>query len=297
MRCTNPYIAPGRKAFGCGQCLPCRVNRRRVWAHRIMLEASLHSDNSFVTLTYDDEHLPSGGHLVPKHTQDFLKRLRKSIEPVKVRYYLVGEYGDQSHRPHYHAALFGYPPCEHGLTSPNRRGDCCRVCDGLRRIWGLGNIYSGGVSYESANYIAGYVTKKLTAKGDPKLDGKEPEFARQSNRPGIGAFFMDEVASTLLERNLDSLPDVPVTLRHGNRIMPLGRYLTRRLRTRMGKEEAAPYGKYQAQMDEKMQRLFEEAISVNKTQTKLLVHHWLSEESKQVERNLAAKNKPKKGHL
>ena len=101
MLCRKPYVGPAG-AFPCGQCLPCRLNRRRTWTHRIMLEAMCHGDNAFVTLTYEDDNVRS---LVPKDPQDWLKRIRKAVEPLRLRYYLVGEYGDISERPHYHVAL------------------------------------------------------------------------------------------------------------------------------------------------------------------------------------------------
>ena len=92
---------------GCGQCLPCRINKRREWTFRLELEASLHEHNSFVTLTYADQFLPEDGSVNPRHTQLWLKRLRKVLDPRKVRFFLCGEYGDQTFRPHYHACLFG----------------------------------------------------------------------------------------------------------------------------------------------------------------------------------------------
>lgn len=261
-----------------------------------MLEANLHTDNSFVTLTYDDEHLPPGGTLDPTHVQLFIKRFRKALEPVKIRYYLVGEYGDQSDRPHYHVALFGYPSCLKGITNPNRGGYCCSVCDGVRAVWGHGNIYSGGLSHASASYIAGYVTKKLTDPNDPELGGRYPEFSRQSTRPGIGADFMDEVASVLLTRNLDALMDVPVALRHGAKQYPLGRYLRRRLRSRMGKEENAPKETL-AKMDQEMQILFEEAKAVSPLLVTTRVKNAIIDQNKSLALKLRSKNKRGKGHL
>ena len=212
--------------------------------HRIILEASLYKENAFVTLTYDEAHLPENGSLVPRDPQLFLKKLRKAYEPHKLRYFLVGEYGDETHRPHYHLALFGYPTCQKGITS-YRRGSCCTVCDGVRAAWSsngaaLGNIYLGGLTAESAGYVAGYVTKKLTKKDDDRLNGRHPEFARMSLRPGIGADMMDEVASVLLQYPTEELEDVPGVLRHGSRLLPLGRYLKGRLRERIGRPKNAP---------------------------------------------------------
>lgn len=93
----------------------------------------------------------------------------------------------------------------------------------------------------SASYLAGYVTKKMTMRDDYRLLGREPEFARMSLRPGLGADFMHEVASTLLQFNLDqSQADVPSSLRHGNRELPLGRYLRKKLRAYIGKDIKTP---------------------------------------------------------
>lgn len=207
-----------------------------------MLECTQHSDNCFVTLTYSDEHLPALNSLTPKDLQNFLKRFRKKISPLLVRFYAVGEYGDTTQRPHYHLAIFGYPSCLHGGSRYTKtRKNCCEPCDTIRDAWGLGLVHVGTLTTNSAQYIAGYVTKKMTSKSDPRLNGRHPEFARMSLRPGIGADAMHEVASTLMTFNLDTLQgDVPSALRTGSRLLPLGRYLRRRLRKLVGKEEKAP---------------------------------------------------------
>lgn len=248
MLCASPFIRDG-KAHGCGQCHPCRFNRRRIWTHRILLEARQHLQNSFVTLTYSEQNISSldvgsGPSLEPKHSQDWLKRFRKAIAPLRIRYFLVGEYGDESRRPHYHAALFGYESCLFGRTRGWKQ-NCCAQCDLVRDTWGYGKVFLGSLEDNSAQYIAGYVTKKLTNANDPGaaevLAGRHPEFARMSLRPGIGCDAMDEVASTLMTFNLDaSQADVPSALRHGSRKLPLGRYLQQQLRRRVGKEIKAP---------------------------------------------------------
>lgn len=241
MICKNPYMSAGR-AFGCGQCMPCRLNKRRVWAHRICLEAAQYEDNAFVTLTYSDDCLPEGATLVPEHAQKFLKRLRKKIEPEKIRFFLVGEYGDATFRPHYHIALFNFPSCEFGMSRYSRtRVRCCTRCDLVADTWGKGNVLLGSLGRESAAYISGYVTKKMTGAGDERLRGRYPEFARMSLRPGIGGDAMWEVADVLMAHRLEEkIEDAPSTLRHGSAERPLGRYLQGRLREQIGRIKSAP---------------------------------------------------------
>lgn len=239
-----------------------------MWTHRIMLETLCHSDNAFVTLTYAEEKLPAGGSLMPKHLQDWLKRLRKQVSPSRIRYYGVGEYGEQSYRPHYHVALFGFPTCRHGRSDYMRPGgkvrdSCCAQCDLVRDTWGFGSVDLGTLTVESAQYVCGYVTKKMTRPTDlpPVLAGRHPEFARMSLRPGIGLNAMWEVADSLMKFNLEeSQPDVPSALRHGARLLPLGRYLRRKLRLMVGKEERAPQ-EAQDELKKEMLGLYQSAAA------------------------------------
>lgn len=188
-----------------------------------MLESYKHPKNAFITLTYAPEHLPPGGTLVPKHFQDFLKRLRKRLSPNQVRYYGCGEYGDQTERAHYHAALFGVGPED---------------AEAIDSSWGLGHSLTGELTNDSAQYIAGYVTKKMTAKDDPRLEGRHPEFARMSLRPGIGASAVNDIADVLTTGpGCDALArahDVPNHLLLERKQLPLGRYLRGKLREKMG---------------------------------------------------------------
>lgn len=216
-----------------------------MWAHRIVLEAGLHRDNAFVTLTYSDEHIRNpnvGGTLAPEDTRDWLKRLRFAISPRSVRYYLVGEYGDQSGRPHYHAALFGYPKCLYGRSRYSKeRKDCCSNCDLIRDTWGLGLVDVGNLEVKSAKYIAGYIIKKMTRFDDRRLNGRHPEFARMSLKPGLGADALHEMASVFLKFDLDiTQGDVPSSLRHGKQLLPLGRYLRGKYRELVGMDKNAP---------------------------------------------------------
>lgn len=256
MNCGNPYIHKGN-AFGCGQCIPCRVNKRREWTHRIILEASLQEDNAFLSVDYSEENLPDDLSVSPREISLFIKRLRKG--GLRFRYFAVGEYGDHSFRPHYHLALFGIPTCLRGTT--RQATTCCAVCESIKRAWGLGRIVLGTLTPQSAAYIAGYVTKKMTSEYDPRLEGRRPEFARMSLRPGIGYNVMHEVASTLLEFDLHKvLIDVPHSLQHGKKKWPLGRYLRRSLRALIGKDKNQTE-QSAAQLAEKLQAMREAAFN------------------------------------
>lgn len=205
--------------------------------HRLMLEAAQYADNAFVTLTYAESSLPENGTLVPRDLQLWLKRYRRYMQPHRFRFFAVGEYGEQSWRPHYHVALFGVPSCLYGRSRYALRSECCSICDGIRDTWGFGHVYVGDITPESCGYIASYVVKKLNADrySEHLLAGRHPEFTRQSRRPGIGHSSMREVALTLQRHGLvDQLVDVPMSLQHGTRKLPLGKYLRRVLREELG---------------------------------------------------------------
>lgn len=182
----------------CGQCIGCRLERARQWAIRCTHEASMHERSCFATFTYEDEQLPHGYNLHRKHFQDFMKRLRKRCGYVRVFY--CGEYGGETHRPHYHALLFNFRPNDGKiLRQKGDRNDYSS--EKLNSIWGLGLTEFSDVTFTSAAYVAGYVTKKVT--GDPAAkhyeyvdpdDGvivqRTPEFSGCSNRPGIGQLWI-----------------------------------------------------------------------------------------------------------
>lgn len=203
-----------------------------------MLEAAQYDHNAFATLTYSDDNLPEDNSVSTREIQLFIKRLRKCY-PDKFRYFAVGEYGEKSGRPHYHLALFGFRSCEYGVT--RKRETCCASCSRVQAAWPYGHILLGQLEKDSAQYIAGYTTKKWTNAEHPGLLGRKPEFARMSLRPGIGLGMMHELASTLMEHKLDErMIDVPTSLQHGSKKFPLNRYLRRKLREFIGRSPDCP---------------------------------------------------------
>lgn len=220
MLCSKPFRL-GVSEFGCGQCMPCRLNRRRLWTARIMLESQLHSASSFVTLTYDEDHLPDDRSVSVRHVQLFLKRVRDYVYPAKVRYFIVGEYGDLTLRPHYHAILFGVD--DNALVS---------------KCWTLGNVHSGTLTEQSAAYVVSYTVKRMTSVDDVRLRGRKPEFARMSLKPGIGAGAVGTIADVMTSKvgsdYVSKQGDVVSVIRTDGKVYPLGRYIRGQLRNASG---------------------------------------------------------------
>lgn len=181
----------------CGGCDGCLLSYSRQWAIRCMHEASLYERNCMVTLTYADEAMPSGCSLSKRDFQDFMKRLRRSIEPERVRYFHCGEYGESFGRPHYHALLFGYTFPDRVVWT-NRGGFTVWRSAKLEQLWPYGHSEVGSVTFDSAAYVARYIFKKvrgpvaerhyraLDAETGEVVD-REPEYTTMSRRPGVGA--------------------------------------------------------------------------------------------------------------
>lgn len=206
MACTRPlnaYKTPSGKVLftphpdssfiqlPCGQCIGCRLARSREWAIRCTHEAFMFDDNCFITLTYDNEHLPYSENGLPTlHREDltlFLKRLRKRFKH-KIRYFGCGEYGSKLARPHYHLVLFNHDFADKVLFKSGKFP--LFISDTLRELWPHGHSIVAGFSFESAAYTARYCVKKINGeKAEEHYQDRVPEFSCMSLKPGIGYQF------------------------------------------------------------------------------------------------------------
>lgn len=199
-------LYPGSIAIPCGKCIGCRLDYSRSWADRMILELDHTKKGVFITLTYDNDHVPftecDNGEfgaftLYKPDLQKFFKRLRKKFSYQEIRYYASGEYGSNTQRPHYHDITFGlsledFPDLK--LRGKNELGQCHYQSDILADIWGQGFCLVTDVSWKTCAYVSRYVQKKVFGGMNYLQDlyGCEPEFSLMSRRPGIGAYYMED---------------------------------------------------------------------------------------------------------
>lgn len=225
----------------CGRCIGCRLDYSRSWADRMMLELeSFDGKAIFATLTYDNDHIhwsqfddadhPLFGTLDKRDCQLFMKRLRDRFTGVRISYYLAGEYGPSTLRPHYHAILFGLTVddlADRNLDSfgKNELGQCYFKSDVLKEIWQNGNVLISDVSWKTCAYVSRYVTKKLYGAWsiDYAVRNVEPEFSLMSKNPAIGLTYLRDHPECL------DLQYLNISTEEGGRKIPLPKYFIRKL--------------------------------------------------------------------
>lgn len=215
---------PGKEVIPipCGRCIGCRLDYSKEWANRCLLEMQYHERNCFVTLTYDDFHVPHSRFVSPddgclvdvlslrsRDFQLFIKRLRKHFSDLGIRFFGCGEYGDDTLRPHYHVVLFGVDFDDKEFLKKSTTGFDIFSSPTLTRLWSFPSSRDEGshtpvtpagiatvqaCTYETCAYTARYVMKKL--KGQESEFYKEmhiePPFVRMSRRPGLGRQYYDD---------------------------------------------------------------------------------------------------------
>lgn len=179
------YLVP------CGSCYECCTAYANMWAKRCMDEASQYNENCMITLTYEE----TDGKLHKEHLQKFIKRLRRKLEPKRIRYYACGEYGGQRDRPHYHCLVFGYFPQDAKYIC-TKGGVEYYGSDFLEEVWksdkefGKSSCKGGFISITKLNFKACRYACKYLQKLDKREHSVKP-FTVMSRKPGIGANAVD----------------------------------------------------------------------------------------------------------
>lgn len=149
----------------------------------------------FLTLTYNKENLPENNSVSLREVQLFIKRLRKKISPIKIKFFACGEYGNKktkNNRPHYHIIIMGYDFIDKKYFKHSNSGEILYRSEILEKLWTKGYSSIGEVTFKSAAYVARYTLKKTKdKKGYEHVDTETgeiknlaPEFLTMSG--GIG---------------------------------------------------------------------------------------------------------------
>lgn len=208
---TKSLIEGALYTLPCGVCFGCRVDRAEGWAVRATHEAKMcneaGSGSAFLTLTFDNEHLPPDNSVSVDTFQRFMKRLRYEVgKSISLRYLGCGEYGSRLGRSHYHALIFGYGFPDKRLYKTVGKNTRLYTSELLSKVWPYGFCTVGNVSYQSARYVSSYVMKKLGGdraeahyqRSNPETGevwAVEREFQLMSLKPGLGKSWLDKYKS------------------------------------------------------------------------------------------------------
>lgn len=243
MQCISPMSIQRPNGSGsrdrltvpCGKCPSCLQNKRTGWAFRLSQELKEAKSAKFITLTYDEKN--NSGSLSKIDVQLFLKRFRAVCKKVdqsyNLRYYLTGEYGSNTFRPHYHALIFNIP-----------ENDEIKLYEMINKSWQKGSSYIGQVTPASIMYVAKYLLK-----GSVTPDGCEEPFSLMSRKPGIGFQYVERMSDWHAEEQR-------TFVQSGSIKQSMPRYYKDKIFSKSDKEEISI--KNQIKMDaEDNQRLYE----------------------------------------
>lgn len=212
VRNGKPFPEEHLITLPCGQCLGCRLDYSRQWANRCMLELEYHDSAYFMTLTYDNDHVPVSYYpdpntgealealtLCKRDCQLFMKRLRRSFSADNIRFFMSGEYGSTTFRPHYHAIVFGLHLNDLNPYKRSPQGYQYYTSEALQKVWSIDGVpigfaVVGEVTWDTCAYTARYVMKKLTGDLSEVYSyyNIQPEFTLMSRRPGIARQYYDD---------------------------------------------------------------------------------------------------------
>lgn len=272
--CITPFIVKnnikGEIPVPCGKCPNCLKRRISGWSFRLMQEEKISMSAHFITLTYDTQHVPITRNgfmdIRKRDVQLFFKRLRKSmaktevtktknpVHTLPIKYYVAGEYGGKTKRPHYHAIIFNCKP------------------ELIEAAWQLGSVHYGQVSVASVGYTLKYMSKPKKIPMH-KNDDRTPEFSLMSK--GLGASYLSANAKNWHMANLDDR--MHLIIEDGKKIaMP--RYYKDKIYTEEQRKRIAHFQKF-ASITREMENMLDPNYLFNKTQSDICAFEKLKKDA------------------
>lgn len=214
----------------CGKCPHCLRTRQAGWIFRLNEEQKQSKTSCFITLTYEDDHLPFSEKGYPtlknKDFQSFMKRLRKPpkhlqlFQLTNVRYYAIGEYGSESYRPHYHAIMFNLPKSY--VDYPEI----------LQSIWTHGYVHVAECNVKTIAYTTKYMMKTFTTDGRHPDDDRQRERLMASN--GLGKSYLNEKRKTFYHET-----QTPYIIGYGGQKISMPRYYKEKIFSKLERQQMA----------------------------------------------------------
>lgn len=171
--CVKPVKMTEGVYLACGNCFECKMHRVNDWATRLMAEAYTTPPYTFCTLTYNELSIPRKSNGDYTFDRQHLKQITRELSRRHpCRYYGIAEHGTENERPHYHLIVFGVPPMV--------------VYEVLEQYWSPRGFYTMG---EPINARIMYIALFHVLKSHSYPD----EFTVMSRRPGIGAYFFENI--------------------------------------------------------------------------------------------------------
>lgn len=193
------FTREGNLRLPCSKCSECLSKRALEWSLRVQHEISCHDENTFITLTYNDDNLPNPINL--KHNfKVFMDKLRKHLKRP-VRYIVSHEYGSKTGRPHHHAIIFGWNPTPQKFYKTTKKGEALYTSTELESLWKKGFSSIGTANEKTAYYIADYSLKGGTFESTCPHTGELITYRDSmdcSKRPAIGLNFLKDNAIQLV---------------------------------------------------------------------------------------------------
>lgn len=267
MLCSKLATRKDGFQFPCGQCLNCKINRRRDWQSRLLLEAASHKYAAFATFTFEDRGIRT---ILRRSDVKWLMRQLRFHYP-SLRHFTAAEYGDKFGRAHYHCALFSDVPLLESV---------------IRSCWPFGSVDVGNVEPSSLDYMLGYILKDK--KAIPwAVESRFPEFRAFS--PGMGKF---AISHLLIDGCI-----LPREFRVFNRKWPIGRYLRDRAK-KMGYEISPTETQKLEEYDAQIMRVMLDNPSLSLTESqKIYESFWQKQnEKKQLIQKKAIRDAYKQSH-
>lgn len=202
MSCSHPVPIGNGLLVPCGKCYYCRMQKRTAWVFRMVQELKINPNCAFVTFTYNDDNIKylrkrfdrykfkkwykllgknfESATLDKQDSTDLIKACQHKIKQMfgkraLVRYYITGEYGDTTDRPHFHG-VFWFP----GKVDYD---------EFFKSVWQYGNIDIQEVTPANINYISKHQMKDC--KGNLYQQKFAPIFSTMTRyNGGLGSSFL-----------------------------------------------------------------------------------------------------------